>query len=86
MAAGYVQNRIEATATFELVVRHLLPHRNFLVAAGLEQALECLEQMRFTEKEVVGVRDLPFFRHHSLIVAYNGATLSGDAAHLPFPN
>jgi len=63
MAAGYVQNHIEATATFELFVRHLPRHRNYLVAAGLEQALECLEQVRFSEDDVAYVRALPFFRH-----------------------
>src|SRR5438128_435407 len=42
MAAGYVQKHFEARATFELFVRHLPPHRNYLVAAGLEQALDLL--------------------------------------------
>jgi nicotinate phosphoribosyltransferase len=36
MAAGYFQNRFDGRATFELFVRHLPPHRNYLVAAGLE--------------------------------------------------
>src|SRR4029077_1498887 len=63
MAAGYVQNRIEARATFELFVRSLPPQRNYLVAAGLEQALDCLERMRFSDEEVAYVRGLPFFRH-----------------------
>jgi nicotinate phosphoribosyltransferase len=63
MAAAYVQNRIEARATFELFVRSLPPQRNYLVAAGLEQALDCLERMRFSDEEVAYVRGLPFFRH-----------------------
>ena len=40
MAAGYLETHFEARATFELFVRSLPPKRNFLVAAGLEQALE----------------------------------------------
>ncbi len=63
MAAGYVQNRFDARATFELFVRHLPPHRNYLVAAGLEQALDFLENVRFSSEEVSYIRALPVFRH-----------------------
>lgn len=63
MAAGYVQNRFDARATFELFVRHLPPHRNYLVAAGLEQALDFLENVRFSGKEISYLRGLPLFRH-----------------------
>jgi nicotinate phosphoribosyltransferase len=60
MAAGYFQTRFDGKATFELFVRHLPPHRNFLVAAGLEQALEYLENVRFTREEI------DFLRKHQL--------------------
>src|SRR6516225_11934387 len=63
MAAGYVQNRFEARATFELFVRHLPRNRNYLVAAGLEQCLDSLENIHFTAQEVAFPRDLPIFRH-----------------------
>lgn len=63
MAAGYFQSRFPARATFELFVRHLPNHRNYLVAAGLEQALEYLETVRFSHYEIVYLRDLPLFRH-----------------------
>jgi len=63
MAAGYFQTRFDATATFELFVRHLPPHRNFLVAAGLEQALEYLENVRFSPEEVDYLRRHRAFRH-----------------------
>ncbi len=63
MAAGYVQNRFDATATFELFVRHLPHRRNYLVAAGLEQALEFLENVRFSAEDVSYVRALPAFKH-----------------------
>ena len=63
MAAGYVQNRFEARATFELFVRHLPRNRNYLVAAGLEQCLDSLENIHFTAQEVAFLRDLPIFRH-----------------------
>ena len=52
MAAGYVETRFEARATFELFVRSLPSRRNCLVAAGLEQALEFLENVRFAPEEI----------------------------------
>src|ERR1700733_4300467 len=63
MAAGYLQTGFDARATFELFVRHLPPHRNYLVAAGLEQGLEFLENVRFSAKEIDYLRRHPVFRH-----------------------
>lgn len=63
MAAGYFQSRFDARATFELFVRNLPPERNFLVAAGLEQALEFVENIRFAAAEIESLRRLPVFRH-----------------------
>ena len=63
MAAGYVQTRFDGRATFELFVRHLPPRRNYLVAAGLEQALEFLENVRFTPDEIDYLRNHRVFRH-----------------------
>jgi len=62
MAAGYVQNHFDARATFELFVRHLPRNRNYLVAAGLEQALDFLENVHFSAEEVSYIRALPVFR------------------------
>ena len=63
MAAGYVQNRMAARATFELFIRSLPPRRNYLVAAGLEQALDFLENVRFSSQEIDYLRQQPLFRH-----------------------
>ena len=63
MAAGYFQTRFDGRATFELFVRHLPPHRNYLVAAGLEQALEYLENVNFSPEEIDYLRRHPAFRH-----------------------
>jgi nicotinate phosphoribosyltransferase len=63
MAAGYIQNHVDARATFELFVRHLPPHRNYLVTAGLEQALDFLENVHFSGDEVSYIRALPIFSH-----------------------
>ncbi|HKV28787.1 MAG TPA: nicotinate phosphoribosyltransferase [Candidatus Acidoferrales bacterium] len=63
MAAGYFQSRFNARATFELFVRNLPPERNFLVAAGLEQALAFIEDIRFAFPEIDYIRRQPVFRH-----------------------
>ena len=63
MAAGYVQKKIDARATFELFVRHLPAGRNYMVAAGLDQALEFLGSVRFSSKDISYIRWLPSFRH-----------------------
>ncbi len=62
MAAGYWQTGFDARATFELFARHLPPHRNYLVAAGLEQALDFLENVNFTADEIAYLREQSVFR------------------------
>ena len=52
MLQGYVEQRLYGTAVFEFFVRKLPPGRNFLLAFGLEQALEYLEQLHFSEQEL----------------------------------
>jgi nicotinate phosphoribosyltransferase len=61
MAAGYFQTGFAGRATFELFVRHLPPRRNYLVAAGLEQALEFLENVDFAPDEIDYLRRHPTF-------------------------
>src|ERR1700685_1588006 len=63
MAAGYLQTRFDGRATFELFVRHLPKRRNYLVAAGLEQAREFLENVHFTPEEIDYLRKHRVFRH-----------------------
>lgn len=85
MAAGYVQKGFEATATFELFVRHLPPGRNYLVAAGLEQALEFIEQFRFSDEEVAYLHGLPIFHnvHAAFFDFLAGFHFGGDIWALP---
>ena len=52
MLQAYWQHRMDDVAVFELFVRKLPPERAFLVAAGLEQALDFIEQARFDEAEL----------------------------------
>jgi len=62
MAAGYLATGFDARLTFELFVRSLPPRRNFLVAAGLDQALEFLEDVRFSDEDIQYLRKLPVFK------------------------
>jgi nicotinate phosphoribosyltransferase len=52
MLSSYFRHGMTAPAVFELFVRRLPPARNFVLAAGLEQALEFLEGLRFTPDEL----------------------------------
>lgn len=52
MLQGYYAAGMTAPAVFELFVRKLPAGRNFLVAAGLEQALAYIERLRFEPAEL----------------------------------
>jgi nicotinate phosphoribosyltransferase len=62
MMAGYFTAGFMPAATFELYVRELPPNRSYLIAAGLEQALEYLEHLRFTEADIEHLRTVPALR------------------------
>lgn len=62
MLQGYFDRHMEETAVFEFFVRKLPEGRNFLVAAGLEQALEYLEDVRFAPDELQWLADSGLFR------------------------
>lgn len=61
MVAGYESAHVTTRATFELFVRNLPPNRAFLVAAGLEQALDYLEGLSFTPEQIDWLRRSPYF-------------------------
>ena len=62
MMAGYAAAGIDQQrATFELFARKLPPNRNYLVLAGIEQAVGTLLGLRFSEEQVNGLRAWPVF-------------------------
>jgi nicotinate phosphoribosyltransferase len=61
MLQGYFDGRMEEIAVFEFFVRKLPAQRNFLIAAGLEQALGFLENARFTPEDLEWVSRQPAF-------------------------
>ena len=52
MIQAYLDSGQTDTAVFEFFVRKLPPQRSFLMAAGLEQALEFLETLRFSDSDL----------------------------------
>jgi nicotinate phosphoribosyltransferase len=52
MMDAYYRSGMEKRAVFEFYVRRLPEERNFLVAAGLEQVLDYLENLHFTPDEI----------------------------------
>jgi nicotinate phosphoribosyltransferase len=52
MLQGYLKQNMQGTAVFEFFVRKLPANRNFLMAAGLEQALDYLAHLQFNDDEL----------------------------------
>jgi nicotinate phosphoribosyltransferase len=65
MAAAYFEHQVDCRATFELFVRQLPPERAYLVAGGIEDALDYLADLRFRKAHVSFLRSLPVFRNVS---------------------
>jgi len=64
MAAGYFEaGKAGNRATFELFVRRLPWNRNFILAAGLAQAVDYLLNLKFTAAEIAYLKSLPQFEH-----------------------
>lgn len=62
MLQAYFDEAMYRPAVFELFVRVLPPQRNFLMLAGIEQALDYLENLRFTPAELDWLRGTGRFR------------------------
>jgi len=52
MMQSYLEQGMEDTAVFEFFVRRLPCNRNFLMFAGLEQALQFLDRLHFSQQEL----------------------------------
>jgi nicotinate phosphoribosyltransferase len=90
MMQAYLDRRMVENAAFEFFVRKLPPQRGFLVAAGLEQALSFLEELRFSEDELRWLQSTGRFRG-DLLDYLRGLRFLGDVDAVPegtvvFPN
>lgn len=85
MAAGYFECKLDVRATFELFVRSLPPERAFLVACGLEAALEYLETLSFHKDETAFLRSLLAFRtvSHDLFDFLSNFHFTGNVEAVP---
>src|SRR5947207_12428016 len=62
MAAAYfAHNKHHERASFELSIRRLPESRSFLLAAGLEQAVEHLQNLRFNSDDLRYLKRHPMF-------------------------
>jgi len=63
MLQSYHALEMEGTAVFDFAVRRLPEGRNFLVVAGLEEVLDYLEHLRFTDEELAWLEGTGRFTH-----------------------
>ncbi len=62
MAAGYFECKRNHKSTFELFIRNLPEKRSFLIAAGLEQIIHYLTNIKFTGQYLKYLNSLPVFK------------------------
>ena len=94
MMAGYEAAGQSATSTFELFVRELPSGRRYLMAAGLAQALDYLEGLRFTPGEIAWLRTVPalaaasvrFFDEVLPAFRFTGEVWAMDEGEIAFPH
>ncbi len=66
MVQAYLDRGENNEAVFEFFVRRLPPRRGFLLAAGLEDALDFLETVRFSDEELAWLKGTGRFRDNLL--------------------
>ncbi len=90
MLQGYHDAGMAETAVFEFFVRRLRPGRGFLMAAGLDQALEFLEQLCFAPEELEWLASTGRFSP-AFLASLETLRFTGDVHAMPegtvfFPN
>ena len=87
MMQSYLEQGMEETAVFELFVRKLPSCRNFMVAAGLEQVLDFLENLMFSPDDLawLATRFQPHFIDYLERFHFNGDVHAMPEGTLFFP-
>ncbi len=62
MAANELAGKSNELSTFDLFVRRIPESRNYLLSCGLEEALNYLKNLRFTEEQISYLKSLPAFQ------------------------
>ena len=86
MATGYYDaGKAHQKATFELTIRRLPAHRNFVIAAGLQQAIDYLLNLAFAPEEIDYLRNQPAFANASagFFDYLRGFRFTGDVFAVP---
>jgi len=90
MGACYFEQAMHAPATFSLFVRNLPENRSFLVTAGLEEALQFLENWRFTPEAIDYLRAKNQFGEsyleHLAKIRFTGDVLAAPEGTVLFAN
>jgi nicotinate phosphoribosyltransferase len=79
MAAAYLRSDLTDPATFDLFVRRLPPDRNYLVAAGVDDAIDHLDRVRFDDAALAYLESLAMF-DTAFLDYLAGFRFSGDVA------
>jgi nicotinate phosphoribosyltransferase len=82
MLQAYLEHRRTEMAVFEFFSRKLPARRGFLLAAGLEQAVEWLEQLRFSAEELDWLKSTGRFTS-ALLDALKDFRFTGDVDAMP---
>ena len=82
MVQAYLDKDEDKEAVFEFFVRRLPERRGFLLAAGLEDALDYLENLRFSDEEIAWLEDSGRFRQN-LIDYLRAFRFTGDVHAIP---
>ena len=86
MAAGYFEaGKAQDRATFELSMRRLPHNRNFILTAGLAQAVDYLLNFQITPEEISYLRRIPQFKYASreFFEMLAGLRFTGDVFAIP---
>ncbi len=82
MIQAYLDHGETKPAVFEFFMRKLPARRGFLMAAGLDQALEYLEQLRFSDREIEWLDKTGRFQPNFLDYL-SGFRFTGDVRAMP---
>jgi nicotinate phosphoribosyltransferase len=89
MCASYFDNKKFETATFDLFIRRLPENRSYFLFAGLEEALQYLETIKFTEEQLAYLKKQGF--KWDFLDYLRGFSFTGEVWAIPegtvaFPN
>lgn len=82
MAEALLRAGVNGTATFSLFIRRLPPERGYLVAAGIDEALDYLEALRFSESDLAFLQSTGLFSR-ALLDHLAALRFTGDVRAVP---